>query len=384
MKTASSPETLSSEKLIEEIQKDLSKKINVVLLFAHNGVGKTRLSMDFKDSSLKNHKNNNIDEQILDYKHTLYFNAFTEDLFSWDNDLANNTDITLKINQKSRFFAELPGLALEEKIEKYLEIYYLNFNFKIDYDTWQINFYKDQNDNIKISRGEEHIFIFCMFLAIMQLALDEDDAYKWVKYIYIDDPISSLDENNAISIAHNLAQILTNYIGSSSNKNKIKFIISSHHSLFFNVIKNKLKESISKIYLLTKSSEIEGDCKGYQINRKDSPLFYHLVMLDELDFALKNDQIVKYHFNILRSIMEMTGIFLGYDKIQDLPNSYKDKDLYIKALNVLSHGDYAVYESSIIAPETKKLFKEILNKFLKYYKFQLPSTKRMQQEIKEN
>ena len=49
-------------------------------------------------------------------------------------------------------------------------------------------------DDIKVSRGEENIFIWCFFLAIVQLALDEAEAYKWVKYVYIDDPISSLDE----------------------------------------------------------------------------------------------------------------------------------------------------------------------------------------------
>lgn len=47
-----------------------------VLVFAHNGVGKTRLSMEFKDLGKQEEK-----------RDTLYFNAFTEDLFDWDNDL---------------------------------------------------------------------------------------------------------------------------------------------------------------------------------------------------------------------------------------------------------------------------------------------------------
>src|ERR1039458_9944373 len=50
-----------------------------------------------------------------------------------------------------------------------------------------LNFYYD---NIKVSRGEENLFIWCFFLAIVQLALDGADAYKWVKYIYVDDPRS--------------------------------------------------------------------------------------------------------------------------------------------------------------------------------------------------
>ena len=63
-------------------------------------------------------------------------------------------------------------------------------------------------ENIKVSRGEENIFIWCFFLAIVQLAMDGAEAYRWVKYIYIDDPISSLDEHNAITVANHLAQLL--------------------------------------------------------------------------------------------------------------------------------------------------------------------------------
>ena len=58
-----------------------------------------------------------------------------------------------------------------------------------------------RGDGIKISRGEENIFIWCFFLAILQLALDGAEAYKWVEHVYIDDPISSLDEHNAIVVA---------------------------------------------------------------------------------------------------------------------------------------------------------------------------------------
>ena len=35
---------------------------------------------------------------------TLYFNAYTEDLFAWDNDLENDTERYLRLNTASRFF----------------------------------------------------------------------------------------------------------------------------------------------------------------------------------------------------------------------------------------------------------------------------------------
>ena len=59
-------------------------------------------------------------------------------------------------------------------------------------------------DHIKVSRGEENIFVWCVFMAICELVIDEAETYKWVKYIYIDDPISSLDDNNAIAVASDL------------------------------------------------------------------------------------------------------------------------------------------------------------------------------------
>ncbi len=96
-------------------------------------------------------------------------------------------------------------------------------------------------DNIKISRGEENIFIWCFFLAIVQLAMDDDGTgpYKWVKNIYIDDPISSLDEHNAIVVANHLVQLFR------ETPNRLKTVISTHHILFFNVLSNEIKNLLN-------------------------------------------------------------------------------------------------------------------------------------------
>ena len=84
-----------------------------VLLYAYNGTGKTRLSMEFKDRSKKRRKNPLAD--------TLYYNAYTEDLFHWNNDLDNDTERYLIINRNSRFFEGFRELALEEKIFNLIE-----------------------------------------------------------------------------------------------------------------------------------------------------------------------------------------------------------------------------------------------------------------------
>lgn len=210
-----------------------------VLLYAYNGTGKTRLSMEFKNRGRNTEANT---------RDTLYFNAFTEDLFYWDNDLENDTERVLKINADSNFFNGFKELALEEKIFGYLQRY-AEFDFKIDYEEWHISFSKGEEDKIKISRGEENIFIWCVFLAICELVIDGAEAYSWVKYIYIDDPVSSLDDNNIIAIANDLGNLL------KKDSGKRKIVISSHHHLFFNVMYNDLKRNRRKSYFFHKMGQ---------------------------------------------------------------------------------------------------------------------------------
>ena len=121
---------------------------------------------------------------------TLYFNAFTEDLFTWDNDLAGDSKRALKINSASLFFSGLEELEMESRIRKFLDRYG-DFDFSIDYEQWTISFSREVTrkerdgikletiENIKVSRGEENIFIWCFFLAIAQLAMDGAEAYSW-------------------------------------------------------------------------------------------------------------------------------------------------------------------------------------------------------------
>lgn len=67
--------------LARRLRDELETK-KFILLYAYNGVGKTRLSTEFKNFGK--------DAGDVDKRDTFYFNAFTEDLFSWDNDLDND------------------------------------------------------------------------------------------------------------------------------------------------------------------------------------------------------------------------------------------------------------------------------------------------------
>lgn len=183
--------------LARKLRDDLGG-VELILMYAYNRTGKTRLSMEFKDEGKR--KNNGTAD-------TLYFNAFTEDLFTWDNDLDGDAVRQLQLNPNSTFFNGLKDLALDETIAGYLDRY-ADFDFDIDYETWKVSFRKGEAENIKISRGEQNIFIWCLFMAICERMLDGHVSYQSNKYLYIDDPVSSLDDNNAIAVACDLAQLL--------------------------------------------------------------------------------------------------------------------------------------------------------------------------------
>ena len=278
--------------LANHLRDELERK-KFVLLYDYNGTGKTRLSTAFKDLG----KNG-------DDRDTLYFNAFTEDLFQWDNDLENDRERVLKINQDSQFFAGLSELEMDTRIGKLLERY-ADFEFKIDTDAWEVTFAREvrqkrpdgsyetqREEDIKVSRGEENIFIWCFFLAIVQLVLDEAKAYEWVKFIYIDDPISSLDDNNAVTVAHHLAQLL------KESPDRLRLVVSTHHVLFFNVLCNELKKS--RKYFLTR----EAQAGGFAVRETDStPFLYHLASLVDLHEAQKSGALYTHHFNMMRRVM---------------------------------------------------------------------------------
>lgn len=84
----------SMNRLVQRLRDDLNSQ-DFVLLYAYNGTGKTRLSMAFKDAGKKKisrpmNCNDAVDQPLTIeeiQRDTLYFNAYTEDLFHWHNDL---------------------------------------------------------------------------------------------------------------------------------------------------------------------------------------------------------------------------------------------------------------------------------------------------------
>lgn len=372
-------------KLVTRLRDDLND-LELVLLYAFNRTGKTRLSMEFKERGKRKNKGK---------ADTLYFNAFTEDLFPWENDLENDAERGLEVNYDSKFFDGFTNLGLEPTIDEYLSRY-ADFDFDFKYQEVQqggesfnkpyfISFSKNGQENIKISRGEECIFIWCLFMAICERVLDGHESYQWVKYIYIDDPISSLDDNNAIAVTCDLAKLVrraANRRKDDGTSNPIKIVVSSHHSLFFNVMCNEIsraKEDEPKVrhkrYFLHRT-----DRQGrYSLRHtEDTPFFHHVASLAELQKAAdpNTGTLYTFHFNALRSIMEKTSAFFGHSDIsfclKSLDNN-ENRALFNRALNLLSHGGYSIFEPTPMGEDNQNLFRQILTGFIASFKFDLPA-----------
>ena len=315
---------------------DTADTKNYYLLFAYNGTGKTRLSVEFKN--LGKRKIPGSEEKSRD---TLYYNAYTEDLFYWNNDLEGDTDRRLRFNTSSRFFDGLRDLEMDTRIRGFLQLH-ADFDFTIYYDEGYISFSRkvqtrtgeETVTGIKISRGEENLFIWCFFLAIVQLVKDE---------------------------ACQLSELLKDC--------RIKTVISTHHTLFFNVMYNELRKEKTACRFLSVDKETK---KHIIKNTGDTPFFHHVALLKELKKVADSRTIYTYHFNVLRNILEKTAAFHGF---KDFSACIRQKDddlddvIFARMTNLLSHGNHSIFNPVEMVEDNKEIFISILNRFLENYKF---------------
>ena len=100
-------------KTIEDIASELRDDAAAVqLLYGFNSVGKTRLSVAYKNATKKE-----------DGTHAgIYYNAYSEDLFVWNNDIENgeaNIRLTVLPSSLSRLHADLNELDIHAKLKPY-------------------------------------------------------------------------------------------------------------------------------------------------------------------------------------------------------------------------------------------------------------------------
>ena len=94
-------------------------------------------------------------------------------------------------------------------------------NFSSDFSEVSFSFERGNNErsgHIKLSKGEESNFIWSVFHSLIDQMISElniaeaenrsTDVFNNLEYVFIDDPVSSLDDNHLIQLAVDLAQLV--------------------------------------------------------------------------------------------------------------------------------------------------------------------------------
>lgn len=375
---------------LQEIAKQVKDtKENIVLIYAFNGTGKTRLSIEYKDLT-----------KDVQGNHTgVYYNAFSEDLFRWNNDDENSNErIRLEVVYSSlsplhRF------LGGETSVKEKLKIYQPSFDFRFKYinDNQEegieyIWFFSVDNPEqwIKISRGEERLFIWCFFLSLFDIE-DFSEAHK--DYVYIDDPVSSLDDTNIYLTAQTLFELFE-----ESVKNNKKIIISTHHIGLFSILCDWLgkgehasvfKERTIKQHteetengtLVKESIEennkfiikiLETHEDGYVLKGKNNGAWlYHLLILQLLKQAADNDALYLYHFGLLRQVLETIASFLGQGRFGFVLHEIGEPDDTADKINANTHKRVYDVQNAKLTADNRITFERVLNSVIDKYHFKI-------------
>ena len=379
-------------KTLKKIAEDLKKSPKKVqLIYAFNGTGKTRLSREFKQLIAPkvdaNEDGDMADQPGLSRNKILYYSAFTEDLFYWDNDLAGDAEPKLKIQPNTFTDWILMDQGQDQNIITTFQRYTNDkltprFNAERKEQSKggnevtisafsEVTFSMERGDttnsgNLKISKGQESNFIWSIFYTLLEQVIGvlnvaeldsrETDQFNQLEYVFIDDPVSSLDENHLIQLAVNLGQLI------NSSESNLKFIVSTHNALFYNVLYNEVGAKSG--YIL---SRLDDDTFVHEEKKGDSnkSFSYHLHIKNLIEQAVATDSVQRYHFALLRNLYEKTANFLGYQKWSELLP--EDKKAYAaRVMNFYPHNTLSNEEIAEPTPPEKEMVGLLLRKLNSY------------------
>ena len=340
--------------IVEEIA---NSKEKIHLIYAFNATGKTRLSVEYKNYARDNGKNG------------FYYNAFSEDLFVWNND-------RLMLDVRKSSLNQIHWQISEEKLKEKLLPYHPKYDFSFTYDgntgteiiyiTFSIKDDSSQSP-IKISRGEERIFIWCFFLAVFDTEMEDND----IQYLFIDDPISSIDEHNLFTTVFSLYELIEKYYETR------KIIITTHHLALATVLSTWLtqgekKDKFKKMHSIRMLECNNGD---YQLlNPKNEVLLYHLRILQIISEAVVNNSLEMYHFALLRQLLENISSFLGSGQFSYVLHvigfTNAEQSAYANIINSRTHKNiYTPQQNAALSNDDKELIKNVFNKLKDSFQF---------------
>lgn len=332
------------------------------LIFAQNATGKTRLSQQLSDD---------------DPEGVVLYNSYVEDLFAWDDD-----QVALKLSLRSPLLSTIKTQGLDKEIlENFSRFTDSDIEPTIDFENEVVTFGVHTGDEravdgIKISRAEESIFIWCVYYTVLKEAISErkleadlrsTDAYDNLKLAVIDDPVSSMDDVRVVSVALAIADIVKSGPGAG-----LKFVITTHHPLFFSVLFSALRSEKSKAFVLRHEPR-----QGWklELQSKSAPFSYHLGVIQEIQQAISEDVVNRAHLNQFRSLLEKTANFLGYTNKWDELLTGPEAKLMISILNIYSHDGLWDIEHKYVSREHAKAFSSEFEIFLTRFRWKLQPDK---------
>ena len=346
--------------------KDADKKVQ--LIYAFNGTGKTRLSREFKQLIAPSNVDGESSDEVESSRNKiLYYNAFTEDLFFWDNDIENHAEPKVIIQPNTFTDWVLKDQGQDRNIITNFQRYAnqkLTPHFSEDFREVTFSLERGDDDhlgNLKISKGEERTFIWSIFYTLLDQVISildvaeptdrETDQFDRLEYVFVDDPVTSLDENHLIELAVNLAGLI------KSNQSGLKFIITTHSPLFYNVLYNGLNSKTGYLLERLEDGTFDLNEKSGDSNKSFS---YHLYLKQTLEQAIADNQVQKYHFTLLRNLYEKTANFLGYPGWSELLPD--DKQAYLnRIIQFTSHNTLSTEAVAEPTPQEKQTVKFLLD-----------------------
>ncbi len=355
---------------LDDIAKTLrDDAARITLAYAFNATGKTQLCVAYKNATKQ-----------ADGSHTgVYYNAYSEDLFVWDNDEENdgaNVRLTVQPSSLSRFHTLLTEDNIRDKLNAYKPKFGFALNLYEDDPEKGIEsisfFIPNQNPDlpqqpIKVSRGEERIFVWCFFLALFEV---EGWADKQSSHFFIDDPVSSLDDHNIFVTAATLFDLI------ESQFEKRKIIVTTHHIGLFSILGDWLTkgEKSGRFKKHTKLHVLSSKSGELKLEKCDKDVFlYHLQVLQVLSNAQKAKDVRAYHFAMLRQVMENVASFLGVPQFSYVLNQIgiSEPNRVADIVNALSHKKVYYFESDIVVQDNLNIFDEVMDGLLAKYNFVL-------------
>ena len=360
---------------------------NINLVYAFNGTGKTRLSVAHKNVTKASNNDNHAG---------VYYNAYSEDLFVWDNDIENG-EIDIKLILKKCSLNEFHSGIDELKVHEKLAPFKPQFDFRFEYfpnreeginiirfhlkaeekeivEEEENNNEEDEKelgfaDSIKISRGEQQAFIWSFFLALFDVEDLTGDG-KQEGHFFIDDPVSSLDDHNIFVTISSLMDLVDKYYKTR------KIIITTHHIGFFSIFADWLTrgEKANKYHSQVDFFKLKKN-KGIieLVGPRREVFLYHLELLKTIKEAIDSDNIMVYHFAILRQILENIASFLGVRNFSHVLKEIGiiDPDKLAQIINIMSHKTVFRYEFKEPVEDNKQDIIRIFNGIQTKYNFVL-------------